>query len=357
MVREISGRAMQITLIRLLALIAGVSTPCLSQVSPDLHSYLKKYVGLSEDQIKAVRSGKGFAKTLPSRSPDEIFVFGAIYLHARPEAYVRLSRDLDRRRKVPGYLAIGEFSSPPQLSNLKGFTLDGEEIKSLKTCKPGQCPIQMPSASIEEVQRSTNWSAPDVVEHVNQVLQERAFGRLCTYQREGNRALGVYDDKQHPVDVATQFKYMLSYSRALPEHLPDFYNYLLSYPQGRPANVENTFYWAKVRFGLKPTLRIVHVVTMRGTAGSDPVYVIAEKQLYASHYFRTALDLTFCISDASDPNRPGFYLIKAMGSEQSGLTGVTGSIVRKIALDRSASSLQKSLQAIKAALEQSLHQR
>lgn len=209
----------------------------------------------------------------------------------------------------------------------------------------------MPAASIEEMQQSTDWSASNVVERVNQVLEETALGRLSAYQREGNRALGVYNDKRHPVDVAAQFEYVLSYSRALPEHLPDFYNYLLSYPRGRPANVEDTFYWAKVKFGLKPTLRIVHVVTMLGSAGGDPAYVIAEKQLYASHYFRTALDLTFCISEASDPKRPGFYLIKTMGSEQAGLTGFKGSIVRQVALDRSASSLQKSLAAIKAALE------
>jgi hypothetical protein len=143
------------------------------------------------------------------------------------------------------------------------------------------------------------------------------------------------------------------FAKALPEYFPDFYNYLLSYPRGKPANAEDKFYWAKVKFGLKPTLRMVHVVTMRWNVGSGPAYVIAEKQLYASHYFRTALDLTFCISDLSGSNRPGFHLIKMLASEQAGLTGFKGSIVRKLALDRSASSLQKSLAAIKADLEQS----
>jgi hypothetical protein len=347
----------KITLIKLLVLIAGVSIPCLSGEALDLHGYFKKYIGLSEKQIEAIRSGEGFSRTLPSRTPAEIVVFGAIYIHARPEAYVKLSRDFDHLRNVPGYLAVGEFSSPPEISDLKGFALDSEEIKSLKTCKPGECPFQMPAASIEEVRQSTDWSAPDVVEQVNQVLQETALGRLSAYQREGNRALGIYNDKQHPVDVAAQFQYMLSYSRVLPEHLPDFYNYLLRYPQGRPANVEDTFYWAKVKFGLKPTLRIVHVLTMRRNVSGNPAYVIAEKQLYASHYFRTALDLTYCISDTSDPNRPGFYLIKTMGSEQAGLTGFKGSIVRQVALDRSASSLQKLLAAFKSALEQNLSQR
>jgi hypothetical protein len=90
---------------------------------------------------------------------------------------------------------------------------------------------------------------------------------------------------------------MLSYSRALPKYLPNFYTYLLTYPNGKPANVEDTFYWAKVKFGLKPTLRVVHVLTMRGASGSEPVYTIAEKQLYSSHYYVTALDLTFCIRE------------------------------------------------------------
>jgi hypothetical protein len=76
-----------------------------------------------------------------------------------------------------------------------------------------------------------------------------------------------------------------------------------------------------------------------------------EKQLYSSHYFETALDLTFCIRENVSSKQPGFYLIMAMGSEQAGLTGFKGSIVRKVAVDRLASSLQKSLTTIKTALE------
>lgn len=151
--------------------------------------------------------------------------------------------------------------------------------------------------------------------------------------------------------MAGQFEYILSYSRALPEYLPAFYHYLLSYPRDKPASVHDSFYWAKVKFGLKPTLRIVHVVTMRGNPGTDPAYAIAEKQLYASHYFQTALDLTFCVAERKDPQKPGFYLVKVMGSEQAGLTGFKGSIVRKVAVDRLASTLQNSLAAIKDALE------
>ena len=134
------------------------------------------------------------------------------------------------------------FSSPRHLSDLKGFSFESDDIKSLKDCKPGDCLIQMPASSIEELHRSINWSAPDVDEQVNQLLQKTALQRLLAYQREGNQVLGVYNDKRNPTEVPRQFAYMLSYSKALPENLPDFYDHLLAYPKSKPANVEGAFY-------------------------------------------------------------------------------------------------------------------
>jgi hypothetical protein len=332
-------------------LIGAAVLPGSSQSNPDLQAFFRQDIGLSQDQIAAIRSGQAVAKNLHSRNSDEIFVFGAVYINAVPESYLKFSRDFDRLRKLPEYLAIGEFSDPPQLSDLEGFTFDSEDIQALRNCKPSDCQIQMPASSIEELHQSVDLSAPDAQEKVNQLLQKTVLERLVAYQRAGNQVLGVYNDKHNPTEVPKQFKYMLSYSKALPKYLPDFYNYLLTYPDGKPADVEDTFYWAKVKFGLKPTLRVLHVLTMRGKGPIEPAYAIAEKQLYSSHYFETALDLTFCIPETTDLNHPGFYLVMAMGSEQAGLSGFKGSIVRRVAVDCSASSLQKSLTAIKSALE------
>lgn len=331
--------------------IAATSLPGFSQSRPDLQTFFEQNIGLSQDQIAAIRNGQPVAKTLPSRTPAEVFLFGAVYIHASPESYVRFAHDFDRLRKLPNYLALGVFSNPPQLSDLKDFLFDDDDVQALKSCKPADCLIQMPTSSIEELHRSINWSASDVNEQVNQLLQKTALQRLLTYQQEGNQALGVYNDKRDPTVVPEQFAYILSYSKALPKRLPDFYQYLLAYPNAKPANVEDTFYWARVKFGLKPTLRVVQVVIMRGDPADEVAYAIAEKQLYSSHYFETALDLSFCVRGNDDPKQPGFYLIMAMGSEQKGLTGVKGSIVRKAAVGRSVSNLQNALTTIRNALE------
>ncbi len=335
----------------LLGLIAAASRPATSQSNPNLETFFRQNVALSEDQIAAIHSGQPVVKPLSPRMPAEVLLFGVIYIHATPEAYFQYARNFDRLRQVPGFLALGVFTDPPQLSDLRGFSLDHDDIEDLKNCQPGNCRIQMPATSIDVLHHSINWSAPNVDEQVNQRLQKGAFERLLAYQREGNAALGAYNDKRDPTDVPEQFAYLLSYDNALPEHVPDFYHYLLAYPRDKPSHFEETFYWAKVKFGLKPTLRIVHMVTMRGKP-SDPIAcAIAQKQLYSSHYFRTALDLSVCVRDGSDPKHQGFYLIKALGSEQGGLSGPKGSIVRRAAVSRAVTSLEEGLAAIRDTIE------
>jgi len=287
-----------------LAIVAIAALPGSGRSNPDLQTFFRQDLGLSEDQIAAIRNGQPVAKTMPSRTPAEVFLVGAIYIHAVPESYLQFAHDFDRMRKLSNYLALGVFSNPPQLSDLKDFSFDSDDIQALKNCKPGDCLIQMPASSMEEFHRSIDWSA-DVNEQVNQLLQRTALQRLLAYQREGNQALGVYNDKRNPTELPQQFAYMLSYAQALPEQLPDFYQYLLAFPDAKPANVENTFYWARVKFGLKPTLRVVQMVTMHGNPDDELAYAIAEKQLYSSHYFETALDLSFCVRGSDDPKQRG----------------------------------------------------
>ena len=157
--------------------------------SPDEpHKFFREFVGLNEEQIAAIRSGKAVAKVVESRTPDEVFVFGAVYAEATPESYLRLASDMDALRKLPSYLAIQRFSDPPQLSDLEGFTLEEQDITELKNCKTGHCQVQLPTEAMEEFQQSINWSAPDVADRVNRLAQRMALQALHDYIQGGNTA-------------------------------------------------------------------------------------------------------------------------------------------------------------------------
>ncbi len=319
-----------------------------AQTAEEPYKFFREFAGLNEDQIAAIRSGKAVARVVDSHTPDEVFVFGAVYVEATPESYVKLASDIEALRKLPSYLAIQSFSDPPQLSDLDSFTLTQKDLDELKNCKAGHCQFQLPSEAIEDFQRSIDWSAPDVADRVNRQAQRMALQALLDYRQGGNRALGAYRDKNHPAAGAETFASLIGGWEALPVYLPELNEYLLEYPKAKSDNVQTVFYWEKVNFGLKPTFRIVQKIIYRQTDPNSPVYAVAEKQVYASHYFQTALDLTVCVKDAQ---RPGFYLITLKGSTQAGLTGLKGGIVRKVAVGKTRSSLERVLVTIKQKLE------
>ena len=110
----------------------GIAGAFAREQSTEPFKFFREYVGLNEEQISGIGNGKAIAKVLESRTPDEVFVLGAVHVHVTPESYLRLASDIGALRKLPNYLAIRKFSDPPRLSDLQGFTLDEDDIKELK---------------------------------------------------------------------------------------------------------------------------------------------------------------------------------------------------------------------------------
>lgn len=91
---------------------------------------------------------------------------------------------------------------------------------------------------------------------------------------------------------------------------------------------------------------------MHGDKPGQPPYVIAEKQLYCSHYFETALEVTYLLRGSDDPKQTGFYLVRTMGSEQAALlSGFKGGIIRRMEVKEVVSDMEKSLTFSKDVLE------
>lgn len=338
------------------AALAGVivSTALISagQTIREPRTFFKEQMGLSDNQIAMIARGEPVAKVLPSKRPAEIFVFGAVFVNATPEEYVKLAFDMDRLRRLPGYLGVGRFSDPPMLSDLEGFTLEPEDIRNLRICKPGKCGVQLPAEALQEIQKALDWSGPNVAVQANDRVRSMALEVLRRYQEDGNSVLGTYRDTDRPFDVHVELQALLARSEALPVYLPELNRYLLDYPNAALASVESLFYWERVTFGLKPTLRLNHAIAYRSAGPRGAAQVVAVKQLYASHYFQLALDLTACVTESGRTSDPGFYLISLRGSTQQGLTGLKGSLLRMIVVGKTRSAQEKALINIKRALEE-----
>lgn len=309
-------------------------------------------LGLTAREIAAVDAGRPVAKVLKWGGPSEVYVFGAVHISGSRETYLRAARDIQRLRGAPGYLGAGEISEGATVNDIRALTFEPDDVRALKDCREGSCEVQLPTSSIAAFRDGVDFARPDAAEQANALARPMVLTLLRSYQQGGHRALGEYRDKEHPTRIAEQFATMLSRASVLPDVIPELRRYLLDYPSATLADAESFFYWEKIAFGLKPTIRINHAVIYRGRTEGHDFGAVAIKQLYASHYFHTAIDVSVCLDDSPGGEAAGFHLLTIKGSQQDGLTGFKGSILRKAVVDKTRGSLERALLSIKRAVEQ-----
>jgi hypothetical protein len=336
-----------------LSLVSGVVVHAIQRVPLGIFTDL----GLTTQQVAAIDAGRPVAKVLSWGRPSEVYVFGAVHVNGSPDTYLEAERDIGRLSGTPGYQGIGEIRDDATVADLGALAFDPDDVKALKTCREGSCDVQLPASGIQRFRNGVDWSRPDAVDQANALARAGVLQLVQAYRGGGNEALGEYRDKQDPARVAEQFQMMIGRVSTLPDVLPELRRYLLEYPNAELAGADSFFYWEKVSFGLKPTIRVNHAVIHRGRSQGRDFGVVAIKQLYATHYFHTALDISVCVDDGATADPHGFYLLTLKGSEQEGLTGVKGSVLRKAAVDKTRSSLESALASIKRSVEQSAPRR
>ena len=314
----------------------------------DIDEFLMNYIELSEEEIKNINEGRAFAKLLDTGQKPEVVIFGGVYIDAPIEAYLKVYRNVKALEKEKAYSAVGEFSTPPRLTDLDRLKLPREDIDSLEDCKIGDCEIQAVATDIETLQKTVDWKSENRHDQVNALVRKELYEGLLEYQKGGLKALGSYRDKNYELNMYEALQALLHRKELFPVHAPDFYNYLLNYPEVKLDGSEGFFYWEEVNFGLKPTIRVNHVTIYEAEKSPDRHVLIASEQLYSSHYFQVAIEISFCVQAA---DKPGFHLLTLKGSRQDGLTGFKGSIVRKISTGRARESMENALQFVKARLE------
>ena len=304
-------------------------------------------LGLTPDEVAAVDAGRPVAKVLSWGTPSEVYVFGAVHVDAPLDVYIKTVRDVAGLSTAPGYLGAGELHETAEAADLARVALDADDVKALKECRGGSCDVQLPVVAIEAFRDRIDWSRSDVDAQANRLARPMLLKLLEAYRRGGNEALGEYRDKKHPARIADEFETMLRRASVLPDVVPQLRRYLLDYPNAPLPDADSYFYWEKVDFGLKPTIRLNHAVIYRGRTQGRNFATVAIKQLYATHYFHTALDVSACVTDG----RSGFYLLTLKGSQQEGLTGVKGAVLRKVVVGKTRDSLERALGAIKRMVE------
>lgn len=332
------------------ALLVGVASPAAQSAS--FVTNLLRQERFSAADLRTLDAGEAVVKTLDTPVRRELAHFGVVHIDAPPDRFVDRFRDIERFERGPGIPQIGRFGIPPRRADLAALTLPAEDITALATCRPGDCDVKLPTAAMTRFRNQVNWSSPNAALEAHDVARALILELVHAYQASGNAALGQYDDGGESLLVAEEFRALLTSGNLLPLLVPGLMAYLEEYPRSQPSGAEDFFYWSTVNFGLKPTLRVNHVIIYPLAARPSGVsHVIAIKQLYASHYFQTTLELRFLVDDERRANRPGFYLLSITRSRIDGTSGFKGLLLRSVISRRSRTAVRSYLEHLKRQVE------
>lgn len=319
-------------------------------LNPRLEEFLQTEIGLTRLEMQSVIAARPVAKLMKTKK-NEVAVFGIVRIYAPQELFIEKYRDIVTFESGSGVQGIGRFHSPPVLSDVAALQMDNKELKELRKCKAGDCPIKLSDRTMRFFRQEIDWSSTTAISQAQDVFRQAFVDYVANYQKIGNEALAVYNDQDKPQAIRDGLRQLLQNSSRFIEYDPQLAKYLEKYPQERPPETEDIFYWQKGEFGLKPVVRASHSVIHRNQRENNVSYEIASKMLFASHYFRSALELKSVVPDSESAESRSFYLICMNRSFVDGLTGIRGALIRGNVLEKSRKSLDSYLASVKQKME------
>jgi hypothetical protein len=322
-----------------------------SRSFPDrLEAYLKNVVKITDQERTSLFEGKPVTRLLDADPAREVAVFGAVWVAAPPELYVRAVKDIENFERGENFRITKKISSPPKLEDFAGLVLPADDVDDLKQCKVGSCEIKLSQQALDQVRKEVDWSKPTAKSDAEAVARRLALAYVNAYEEGGNARLAVYRDQERPTFVATEFESMVNRMPELTEYLPSLRRHLLEYPKFTLPGSTSFLYWQEAAFGLKPTIRVNQVVI----ADMPGAIAVASKQLSASHYFCTALELRALVPDPA--RGPGFWFANVNRSRSDGLSGFVGRLIRGKVRGEAEGGMQAVLKVTKSTLEQQSRQ-
>jgi hypothetical protein len=335
-----------------LAAVSLVSLPITSRADgaqavlpPVLASFLTEEAQATPAEREALLAGNPLIKLLDADPSKEIAVLGAIWVNAPAGRYVEQVKNIEQFERGASFRITKRISEPPSPDDFAALTISDQDFDDLKDCKIGDCVLKLDADAVQMLRAEVDWGKPTAKADATALFRRLALKYVNGYREGGNANLGVHRDKDRPTFVANEFRSMIERLPRLAAELPDLTRYLLEYPNATLANSTDFLYWQETQFGLRPTIRISHLVIQERPNQT----VVASKMLYASHYFWTALELRVLLPDPA--RGPGFWLVTVNRSRSDGLSGFIGGVIRSRVRSGVEDGTRAALTATKARLE------
>jgi hypothetical protein len=330
-----------------LVLLSEASGPAGAQPSMPsaLASFLTEEAHATPSEREALLAGNPLIKLLDADPSKEIAVLGTVWVNAAPRLYVEQVKNIEQFERGGAFRITKRISDPPSADDFAALAISDQDFEDLKDCKIGDCALKLDADGVQKLRAEVDWRKPTAKADATALFRRLALQYVNGYRESGNANLGVHRDKDRPTFVANEFRSLIERLPRLGAELPDLTRFLLDYPNATLADATDFLYWQETQFGLRPTVRISHLVIQERPNQT----VVASKMLYASHYFWTALELRVLLQDPA--RGPGFWLVTISRSRSDGLSGFTGSVIRSRVRSEVEDGTRAAITATKTRLE------
>jgi hypothetical protein len=308
---------------------------------------LQEVAKFSDSEMQSLKQGKVITKQLKTKVKQEMAFFSIVRIDVPKTFFVQQYTD-ESSLETQAVTAWGRFSTPPVLRDVQGLSLPEKDREDAVRCKAGDCKIKLSADEIAAF-RKLKRSASDFAKQADALFRESLVKDLQSYQEKGNTALSIYHDKKKPVELAKEFYGLLEQTPYLYASYPELDAYLKGYPETTLAGIKESFVWANVSLGdqvERPLIVVSHMVGYQ-PEGRDEL-IIAEKQLYATHFFEASLGLTLLENDPEQENR--LYLLHLNRSRLDLLRSIPGFLANKL-YNEVKKLLPKKMQSLKTRIE------
>lgn len=329
----------------------GVLQTALIAATPnDIAQFLTEQAKFTPADVTSLENGAVIARVMPGSSDSEVMVVAAVKIRASREQVVNYYGQMISYVDGTVTTGFGRFSNPPSLADVNNLSLDVSEVAHLKSCEPGDCDLRIGGTALAAIRASVDWNAADTEARVNSLVRQAVVTYVGAYMKSGDDVLVTYNDRSQPVSLKSQWLGILAASPYFQQYSTPLRDHLAEYPRRPLAGARDVIYWVKEKYtGLKPVISIVHGVIAQDPARPERT-IVAQKQLYASHYYDGSLAISSATS-ALEGSAPVTYLIYANRSRGDLLKGGFGGLRRKLAGDQAKTAAEQTLGTIKSVLE------
>ncbi|HJQ69609.1 MAG TPA: hypothetical protein VKA70_11590 [Blastocatellia bacterium] len=307
------------------------------------------HLKLKADDLRTIAGKQVVTQSLSSKNSKVLAGLAVALADGTPGAFVESYKSLDALHKSPYVLEAGKFGSTPSVEDLARLTIEEKDLYALFKAKPGDSDIKLSDQEIARVRavagqaRFTQQVKTQLSAEYKKLLVERVKAYIA-----GRQALGVFADKDKPVDAQEAFASLAGEQKEAAGHCSHLYTHLDSYAAAAPPDSESFIYWAKQKFGdAKPVLSLVHVLVHND---GERVF-IASKQIYSSHYTEAALSVAELIHFKDAVGNSHTVIAYTIRLQADMLGGTLGFMKKRMAQPRFLGTLKESINGLRTNME------